>query len=79
MQTLQQQPLTNLQLELLILFSRNVPEQDLLEIKKFLVNYFAEKAMDAADRVWDEKGWTKEEMEQMAGKHFRTPYKQTHS
>ncbi|MCF8372079.1 MAG: hypothetical protein K9H64_10680 [Bacteroidales bacterium] len=69
-----QQPLSNLQLEFLKLFSQTVSDDDLLEIKKLVSSYFAEKAMDAADKVWEEKGWTNEDMERLANTRMRTAY-----
>lgn len=56
-------PLTNLQLELLRLFSFDLPDKDLIEIRRLIANYFAEKASDEMDRLWDERGWTDETME----------------
>ncbi len=56
------QPFTNLQLELLKLYARRVPEQDLQEIKKLLAQYFMDKASDLADEIWDEKGLTEEKL-----------------
>lgn len=67
-------PLTNLQLELLKLFAKEVPEEDLKNIKQLIANYFADKAMDAANKVWDEKGWTAEDAERMLQTKMRTPY-----
>ena len=64
-------PLTNLQLELVKLFAKEVPEEDLKNIKHLIANYFAEKAMDKADEVWEEKGWTAEDAERMLQKSFR--------
>jgi hypothetical protein len=75
MQTSMQTPLTNLQLELLKLFTRPVSEDDLLEIKKFIVQYFANKAMDLADKVWDENKWDKEDEKKFLNDHLRTTYK----
>ena len=66
-----QQPFSNLQLELLKLYTRKVSEQDLLEIRKFLAQYFANKAMDLADKVWEEKGWTDADAERMTSEHLR--------
>lgn len=66
------QPFANLQLELLKLYARKVPEQDLLEIKTLLAQYFMHKATDLADKVWDEKGLTEEAI---LGQHQRTPYR----
>ena len=67
-------PLTNLQRELLTLFAQNVSEQELHEIKKLISNYFAERAMDLADKAWDEKGWTDEDAYRMSKTKMRTPY-----
>ena len=55
-------PLTNLQLELLKLFSTNLSEEELLEVKEVLAIHFAKKSMDQADKVWDEKGFTSKDM-----------------
>lgn len=57
-------PLSNLQLELLKLYSSDISEADLLHIKQYLSRYFAFKAIGDADKVWDEKGYTNETMDQ---------------
>ncbi|MEZ4988475.1 MAG: hypothetical protein R2795_26200 [Saprospiraceae bacterium] len=49
------QPFTNLQWELLNLYARHVSEADLLEIRQMLADYFFEKAIDQADKIWEEK------------------------
>lgn len=69
-----QTPLSNLQLELLKLFAQNVAEEDLIAIRQLIARYFAEKAMDAADKLWDEKGWTEEDVERLLNTRMRTPY-----
>ena len=51
-------PMSNLQLELLKLYSTNVPEQDLVEIKRYLAKFFMKRAIAEADKTWDEKGYT---------------------
>lgn len=56
------QPLTNLQLELLKLYSTNLNQKDLLEIKRLLANYFAQKAIKGADKIWGEKGLPNEDI-----------------
>ncbi|MBK8653866.1 MAG: hypothetical protein IPN20_08205 [Haliscomenobacter sp.] len=38
-------------------------DAQLLEIKALLANYFAEKASDRMDALWEERGWTPETME----------------
>ena len=58
------QKLSNLQLELLKLYAMNVSEEELRDIKRMLAKYFMEKAMDEADKVWDERGYTNELMEE---------------
>ncbi len=56
------QPLSNLQQELLKLYSSNINEQDLMQIKRYLATYFAEKAIKEADNIWEEKEYTNETM-----------------
>jgi hypothetical protein len=56
------QPLSNLQLELLKLYSTNLSQNELVELKRVLANYFARKAIKEADRIWEEKGLSNEEM-----------------
>lgn len=65
------QPLTNLQLELLKLYSRKVSEQDLQSIKKMLAQYFANKAMYLADQTWENNNWTEEDAERLSNEHLR--------
>jgi hypothetical protein len=79
METLVKQPLTSLQLELLKVFARDVTETDLLEIKKFLIQYFANKAMDLADKVWELNKWNEQDENIFLNEHQRTPYKRKKS
>ena len=73
--TLAQQPtqFSNVQLEMLKLFAKNVPDADLLEIRRLIVRYMAEKASDWADSIWMEKGLNDQTI---LAAHQRTPYKQ---
>jgi len=57
------QPLTDLQLELLELYSTNLDQRDLLEIKRMLAPFFAHRAIKEADRIGEEKGLSDEDME----------------
>ena len=66
--------LTNLQLELLKIFSFNVNDQQLKEIKSLLAKYFAEKATSEMDALWDEKKWSNDTMDQWSQEHLRTKY-----
>lgn len=67
--------ITNLQLELMKVFSYNLEEKQLLEIKEILAHYFAERATIEMDKVWEEKHWSSATMEQWSKEHLRTPYK----
>jgi hypothetical protein len=68
------QKLTNLQLELVKLFSYKIAENQVLEIKQLLSNYFADKATEEMDRLWDENNWSEETMKEWSNEHLRTPY-----
>lgn len=46
-------PLSNIQMELLKLYSMNIDEKDLLHFKNYLAQFFMQKAIDEADKVWD--------------------------
>ena len=56
-------PLSGLQLELLKLYSTEVSPEELLEVKRLLARYFGRRAVESADRVWDEHQLTDEEMD----------------
>lgn len=71
----QTQKLTSLQLELVKLFSYKIAENQVLEIKQLLSNYFADKATEEMDRLWDENNWSEETMKEWSNEHLRTPYK----
>ena len=69
------QPLTNLQLELLKVFSRPVPDEDLKAIRQLLFDYFAQKATRIADDVWQQERLSEETMQTWRETHLRTEYK----
>ena len=64
--------MTNLQLELLKLFSVELPESQLIEIRDLLAQYFAKKASDEMDRLWEENNWSDKTMEDWSNEHLRT-------
>lgn len=68
-------PLNENQLEILKLFTRKLDNEDLIEIKRLIVKYLANKVTEMADTVWDEKKWTNEDMKTILETHKRTPYK----
>jgi hypothetical protein len=63
---------SNVQLDLLKLFSKNIPDEDLLEIRRIIVKYMAKKAGDWADAIWEEKNL---DAETILKSHKRTPYR----
>jgi hypothetical protein len=60
-------PLSELQLELLKLYSTDMTTEELLELKQELARFFARKAVASADRLWDEKGMSAETMDAWLG------------
>lgn len=58
-------PLTNVQMELLKLFSTNMSDEEVIELKGVIARFYAEKATAEADRIWDEKGLTNEDMDKL--------------
>jgi|GEM_PF-544375 len=60
----QNKALTNLQLELLKIYSFNISDEQLSEIRGILTEYFADKATAEMDRLWDENGWTNDTMDE---------------
>ena len=54
--------LSNVQQELLKLYSFNVADADLINIRRYLAKYFATKAIEEADQIWDQNGYNKETM-----------------
>lgn len=58
-------PLSNVQAELLKLFSAEIPEIHLLELKKVMAKFLLDKARDRADDIWDKKGYTDEKLQQI--------------
>ena len=67
-----QKNLSNAQLELLRMFNRPLPEEDLKAIKRLITAYLVEKLNKVADKNWEEKGWTEEDMKRFLNTHLRT-------
>jgi hypothetical protein len=58
-------PLNNVQLELMKLFSTNLSDHELLELRDLLSNFYADKAIKKADSIWEEKGLSDQDMEKL--------------
>jgi alpha-amylase/alpha-mannosidase (GH57 family) len=74
MQTVLSSPLNNAQLELLKLFTREFSEEELLELRRLIARFLAEKAMNAADKAWEDRNYTQADMERLLHQHERLPY-----
>ena len=61
-------PLSNIQAELLKLFSADIPEKHLLELKSMMARFLLEKAQDKADIIWEEKGYTDQKLQEILSK-----------
>ena len=68
---MQPQKLTNLQLELLKVFSFQLNQQQLTDIRDLLANYFAEQASQEMDKLWEQNGWDENTMIEWASEHTR--------
>jgi hypothetical protein len=67
--------LSNMQLELLKLYHINVSDEDLKEIKLLLAKYFADKASDEMDKLWEKNNWSNETMKDWEREHVRSSKK----
>ncbi|MGB3586194.1 MAG: hypothetical protein WBA23_06620 [Tunicatimonas sp.] len=63
--------LTNLQVELLELFQYDLSDSQLEEVRSLLAHYFAEKATQEMDRLWEENDWNEDTMHRWADEHMR--------
>ncbi len=63
MQVALKQPLSNVQLELLKMFSHQLSEADLVALRTTLAQFFAQRLIAQADAVWDENQWTDTEVD----------------
>ncbi len=58
-------PLSNIQAELLKVFSADIPDENLVELKGMIARFLLEKARDKADAIWDERGYSDEKLQQL--------------
>lgn len=66
--------MTNLQLEILKIFNYELPDNQLIEIRDILSTYFAKKASDEMDRLWEENNWSDKTMDDWSHERMRTKY-----
>lgn len=57
-------PFTNLQMELLRVYAMQLPEEDLLAIRRMIARYLLEKARHRVNEIGKERGYTEETLQQ---------------
>lgn len=66
--------LSNLQLELLKVFSFELSDEQIREIKSLLSAYFAEKVTSEMDELFKTNNWGEEKIAEWSKEHMRTKY-----
>jgi hypothetical protein len=56
------EPLSNVQLELLKLYSTNLSIKEMEELREQLAHFYAQKSIRLANELWDKKGYTNDDM-----------------
>jgi len=67
--------LNELQIGLLRMFDRHIPDEDIREIKRVLVKHLSQQVLDEVDNVVAEKGITETDFKKLETEHFRTKFK----
>ena len=60
-----QPTLTNVQVELLKIFSMQLPEEQLHELKLMIARFLMDKAHDRADSIWIQRGYDEKTLEKL--------------
>ncbi len=60
-------------MELLKLYSYNVSDEELTDIRRLLAEYFAQKIDDEMNGLWVDQGWSEETIEGWKTEHLRSP------
>jgi hypothetical protein len=74
--TIQSKPFSPFQIEMLEMVSKVSSEAEMQDIRRMLGQYFAKRAEEAIDRLWDEGKLNNDVIEGWKSEHMRTPYKQ---
>ena len=56
-------PLSNVQIELLKAFQHELSDEDIIALRQLLSDFFAQRSIEAANKVWDEQNWNNEKVE----------------
>jgi hypothetical protein len=63
METVLKTPFSNIQQELLKMYTHQVSDEDLLNIKEIIGQYFAKRLSSLADKAWEKNSWTQQDMD----------------
>ncbi len=66
--------LSNLQIELLRMFHYNLPDNQLLEVKKLLSDFFAKSLTDEVDKFYEKNNWDENTINLLKEEHLKTKY-----
>ena len=66
--------MTNVQLELLKLFNFQISDEELLELKQLLSDFFAKKVSEDMDKFLEDNDLNGADIEQWLNEHNRIPY-----
>ena len=67
--------LNKAQLSILRLLGRMKTVEQVEELRQVISNYYAQKATEEMDRLWDSGQWNEEKNNAVLGEHLRTPYR----
>ena len=67
--------LNKAQLQILKLLSNIKTEEETKELSQVISNFYAKKATEEIDRLWESGQWNEEKNDQILKEHLRTPYK----
>ena len=68
-------PLNAAQLDFLQLLGHIKTEEELDELRQVVSDFYARKAEEGMNRLWESGQWNKEKDEEILKTHLRTPYK----
>ncbi len=75
MESAQSTKLNDMQLFMIKQFDRPLTDEQQIEIKKMLSDYFAHLIDKEIDRIWEERGMTQKNLDKALKAHRRTPYR----
>ena len=67
-------PLNTAQLDFLQLLGHIKTEEELDELRQVVSDFYARKAEEGMNRLWETGQWNKEKDEEILKTHLRTPY-----